>query len=332
MNYTQIKPHSQLNLKFLDIFHNYQNLINDYLQQVSEKFLAKQQKLNLAIKYSLLNNGKRVRAALVYAVADLLGLDLAKMHAAAASVELIHCYSLVHDDLPAMDDDDLRRGQPSCHKVFDEATAILAGDAMQSLAFELISDANFNPFNGQIRSDMVLSLAKAIGCQGMVYGQAVDIASEGTAVDLQQLQEIHTHKTGLLISCCVQLGILAGNNKINNLSANQKLLNPEVLSKKLLSYAKYLGLIFQIKDDILDVEQSSDILGKPAKSDNKADKATFVSILSLAAAKKQLAYNYDLAIESLSFIENLLKNSSKNTSSNIQTLKQFAEFFKERSF
>ncbi len=179
------------------------------MQQIAEHSLYKPERLFIATKYSLLNNGKRLRPALVYAVVNLFNIELTKLNAAAASVELIHCYSLIHDDLPAMDDDDFRRGQPSCHKAFDQATAILVGDGLQSLAFQILSDQEINPFNANIRSNMVLSLSKAAGLLGMVYGQATDMDSSNKIISLKDLETMHAHKTGGLINCCFELAMLA---------------------------------------------------------------------------------------------------------------------------
>ena len=273
-----------------------QNLINDFLQYIAWRYLNTPEKLFIATKYSLLNDGKRLRAALVYAVADLLKIELTKLNAAAASIELIHCYSLIHDDLPAMDDDDIRRGKPSCHKAFDEATAILVGDALQALAFQILSDQKINPFVASIRSNMVLKLAEAVGFSGMVYGQSQDIDSENKIISLKALESIHAYKTGALINCCIELAMLANNDNINYNNQDNK--------NKLLTYGKHLGLIFQIKDDILDVEQSTEILGKPTKSDQKSQKATFVSILGLDGAKSQLEEHYNLAIVALQNLSN----------------------------
>ena len=293
-----------------------QNLINDFLQQIAGNFLNHPSKLFVATKYSLLNNGKRVRSALVYAVADLFDIELTKLNAAAASIELIHCYSLVHDDLPAMDDDDLRRGNPSCHKAFDEATAILVGDALQALAFQILSDQKFNPWEASVRSDMVLQLAKASGFSGMVCGQARDIESENKTISLKDLESIHIYKTGALINSCIELALLAnsGNDGDNQL-----------IKQQLLVYGHHLGLIFQIKDDILDVEQSTETLGKTSKSDQKSQKATFVSLLGLNGAKQQLDEHYNLAILAL-------QNLSGYNNKKIKLLQRFADYFITRNF
>ncbi len=276
------------------------------------------EKLYIATKYSLLNNGKRLRPVLVYAVGNLFNNDLHTLNAVAASVELMHCYSLVHDDLPAMDDDDLRRGKPSCHKAFDEATAILVGDGLQTLAFEILINPKINPFNDAIRCKMLHKLAQAAGLNGMVRGQSLDMNSEHKIISLNNLEEIHRYKTGALINCCLELALLANTDNHDN----------KLLKQELLNYGTHLGLIFQIKDDILDLEQSTDILGKPSKSDQKSQKATFVSILGLAGAKKQLEKHYNLVI---SAVENLSQQAIFSEQK-IALLKQCADYFKYRKF
>lgn len=297
---------------YLDFVNYCQNLSNNFLQGIAIRYLTTPDRLFLATKYSLLSPGKRLRAVLVYAIADLLEIDLITVNAAAAAVELVHCYSLVHDDLPAMDNDDLRRGKPSCHKAFDEATAILVGDGLQALAFKILSDAEWNPFDANIRSNMALKLAESSGFSGMVYGQAKDIESENKIISLKDLEIIHEHKTGSLINCCIELAILAS-NKVDF-----------EIKNKLLIYGKHLGLIFQIKDDILETEQQTEILGKSSRSDQKSNKATFVSILGIAGAKQQLAEHYNLAVMAL---QSLIYDNQK-----IQLLHQFAEYFKNRIF
>ena len=192
---------------------------------------------------------------------------------AACAVELIHAYSLVHDDLPAMDDDDLRRGQPTTHKAFDEATAILAGDGLQSLAFEVLADRRRNPQDPEVRLQMLSALGGAAGPSGMVGGQAIDLGSVGQKLDREALETMHRHKTGALIEASVLLGALAS-GKADDLSL-----------KALLQYARAIGLAFQVQDDILDVESDTATLGKTQGKDEAHDKPTYPALLGLDAAK-----------------------------------------------
>ena len=242
--------------------------------------------ISQACSYVLTNGGKRIRPTLVYAAAQALGH---KGHGAdldhvACALEMIHTYSLVHDDLPAMDDDDLRRGRPSCHKAFNEATAILAGDALQAWAFELLADAP--GFNAAQRVALIKSLAKAAGLQGMVGGQAMDIAATNTDVNLQQLQSMHAFKTGAIIRAALTMGGIAANASAEQLSA-------------LDTYGTHIGLAFQVVDDILDVEGNAETLGKTQGKDSKANKPTYVSLMGLDGAKKESQRLLQAALEAL---------------------------------
>lgn len=260
------------------------------IETVLDKLLPREQtghSLFAAMRYSALNNGKRLRPALVYATGQALQTPIELLHAAAASVELIHCYSLIHDDLPAMDDDDLRRGVPTCHKAYDEATAILAGDALQSLAFQVLSDPELNPVSPQQQIAMVAVLAKAIGAIGMILGQAEDMAAERTSLSLTQLCQLHNHKTGALFCACIELCYIASGK------------TDHMLRENLLTYGKHLGLAFQIQDDILDVTSDNHTLGKPVGSDLEADKSTFPKLLGLSAAKEYAESTLQTAIDAL---------------------------------
>ena len=230
-------------------------------------------RLYQAMRYSVMNGGKRVRPLLVYAACEALEGDIARADGAACAVELIHAYSLVHDDLPAMDDDDLRRGQPTTHKAFDEASAILAGDALQSLAFGVLVDRRRNPQNAETRLQMIELLSQAAGPAGMVGGQAIDLGSVGLQLDQQALEVMHRHKTGALIEASVGLGALASGN------------TDELACKALLHYARAIGLAFQVQDDILDVESDTATLGKTQGKDEAHDKPTYPALLGLDAAK-----------------------------------------------
>lgn len=229
-------------------------------------------RLHQAMRYAALGGGKRIRPLLCYGAGEALGLSPALLDRPAVAVELIHAYSLIHDDLPAMDDDDLRRGRPTCHRAFDEATAILAGDALQSLAFQTLAEATELPPTTRVA--MVEGLALASGSRGMAGGQALDLAAEGQHLDRAMLEHIHIHKTGALIRAAVRMAILADGP-----------LDVE-LAGRLDRYAKCLGLAFQIQDDILDVEGSTATTGKTAGRDQVLDKATYPAIVGLSEAKE----------------------------------------------
>lgn len=228
------------------------------------------------MRYTALAGGKRIRPVLVYATAIALGAKPESVDPIAAAVELIHCYSLVHDDLPAMDDDDLRRGKPSCHKAFDEATAILVGDALQSFAFQLISEFDHPDISATQKLQLISRLTAAIGSQGMAGGQALDMAATKNNVSLAQLEQIHALKTGALINASVLMGATAAN------------CHDKTLLKGLNTYANALGLAFQIQDDILDVTGSDEQLGKPQGSDHLNQKMNFASLLGIEAAQEKV--------------------------------------------
>ncbi|MBB3277506.1 MULTISPECIES: farnesyl diphosphate synthase [unclassified Pseudoxanthomonas] len=229
-------------------------------------------RLHAAMRHAVLGGGKRMRPLLVYATGAVSGAPEAMLDAPAAAVELIHAYSLVHDDLPAMDDDDLRRGRPTVHVAFDEATAILAGDALQTRAFEVLAQA---PADADIRLAWVQALAGASGVAGMCGGQALDIDATGRQQSLEELARMHAWKTGALIRAAVRLGALAGRAA------------PDVV-ERLDGFASSLGLAFQIRDDILDVEGSSEQLGKTAGKDAAQSKSTYPALLGMDGAKARL--------------------------------------------
>lgn len=239
--------------------------------------------LMLAMEYAVLGGGKRLRPQLAYAAAEAAGGDHAAADIAACAVELIHAYSLIHDDLPAMDDDVLRRGKPTCHIVFGEALAILAGDALQALAFELLATSPRLATGHGTRLQMLAELTRASGAQGMVGGQAIDIAATGTQLDEHALGRMHALKTGALITASVMLGALSTN-----------LATPERL-EKLQAFARLTGLAFQIRDDILDVETDSTVSGKQQGKDAQRNKPTYTSLLGLAGARTRLQEAFDAA-------------------------------------
>ena len=231
------------------------------------------QRLHSAMQHAVLLGGKRMRPLLVYATGKLFGASETALDAPAVAVELIHAYSLVHDDLPSMDDDALRRGQPTVHVAFDEATAVLAGDALQSLAFEVVTKA---PVADAVRVEMLRTLASASGVAGMCGGQALDIDATGATLTLDQLERLHALKTGALIRAAVRMGALCGGASEDEL-------------RRLDRYASALGLAFQVRDDILDIEGDSATLGKTAGKDVAQDKATFPSLIGLDASRERLA-------------------------------------------
>ncbi len=242
--------------------------------------------LQAAMRYSVFIGGKRVRPLLVFAAAEAVGCDDALVEAAAAAVECVHAYSLIHDDLPAMDDDALRRGQPTCHIRFDEATAILAGDALQALAFDgLLAAGRARP---EQALTMGLELARASGARGMVAGQQLDLEAEAgrQPATLACLERIHAHKTGALIRAAVRLGGLAGQANTDQMAA-------------LDLYANALGLAFQVQDDILDVTSATDVLGKTQGADIARGKMTYVSLLGLSEAKARAQQLIDEALLAL---------------------------------
>ena len=228
-----------------------------------------------AMQYGALLGGKRLRPFLVYATGDMFGVSRATLDAPAAAVECIHAYSLMHDDLPAMDDDDLRRGQPTCHIKFGEANAILAGDALQTLAFSILSDAPMPEVPDRDRLAMISELAQASGIAGMCGGQALDLEAEGHQVDLPSLERIHRHKTCALIRAAVRMGALSAGE------AGRRAL------PALDRYAENIGLAFQVQDDILDVVGDTATLGKRQGADQQLGKSTYPALLGLEQARKK---------------------------------------------
>jgi farnesyl diphosphate synthase len=243
--------------------------------------------LHQAMRYAVLGGGKRIRPVLVYATGAAVDATLDALDAPACAVEFIHAYSLIHDDLPAMDNDDLRHGQPTCHKAFGEALAILAGDALQALAFQVLSQDSAMVADPTIRVKMLGLLAQAAGSRGMVGGQAIDLAAVGRELSLAELENMHIHKTGALIRSSVLLGALS-----------QPAIEPTVLDR-LDHYAKCIGLAFQIRDDILDVVGDTATLGKPQGSDRVLDKPTYPALLGLEGAREHARALYEEALTSL---------------------------------
>jgi len=265
-----------------------QDRVNAALERLFVAPSAELARLYEAMRYSVMNGGKRVRPLLAYAACEALGAAAEQANGAACAVELIPAYSLVHDDLPAMDDDDLRRGQPTTHKAFDEACAILAGDGLQSLAFSALLDPQLNTLDAETRLRMVAALALAAGPAGMVGGQAIDLGSVGIKLDQTALEFMHRHKTGALIEASVQLGALAsGHASADDLQA-------------LNIYARAVGLAFQVQDDILDVESDTATLGKRQGADIARDKPTYPALMGLDGAK---AYALELRDQALNALQ-----------------------------
>ena len=242
------------------------------------------QRLHEAMRYSVLGGGKRIRPMLAYAANVAFGAPVSNADAAAASVEIIHAYSLIHDDLPAMDDDELRRGKPTCHVAFDEATAILAGDALQALAFEVLAGATAADTT---RVEMLRRLAAACGAEGMAGGQALDLAAVGQQLSLDELERMHAHKTGALIRASVVLGALSSDR------ARTQVLAP------LDRYCHAVGLAFQIRDDILDIEGETEVIGKHRGADAARDKPTYPAILGMDAARRHAEDQREAALSAL---------------------------------
>jgi len=246
--------------------------------------------LHEAMRYSVLGGGKRVRPLLVYLAGEAVGAELEALDAPAVAVELIHAYSLVHDDLPSMDNDDLRRGRPTCHRVFGEAMAILAGDALQAHALHVITQASAGGLTPAQRLAMVDTLAGASGSLGMAGGQALDLAAVGRRLTLEELESMHLQKTGALIRASVRLGALA--------SASVT----EVTLARLDDYARCVGLAFQVQDDILDIEGATETIGKPQGSDAARNKPTYPNLLGLEGAKAVAERLYKDAIAAIEIL------------------------------
>ena len=266
------------------------------------------QRLHAAMRYSVLDGGKRVRPLLAFAAGELAGAELSRVDFAAAAVEMIHAYSLVHDDMPCMDNDVLRRGKPTCHIEYDEATALLVGDSLQSLAFQLLAEHTLSDSPAS-QLQMVKLLAIASGSRGMAGGQAFDLDSVGKQLNLPELEFMHIHKTGALIRASILLGAHCGNAL------------DEAQIGKLDHFGKCTGLAFQVVDDVLDAEADTATLGKTAGKDADNDKPTYVTLLGVSQAKKMAADLHADAMESLS-----------EFGSNAQRLRELADFIVIRKY
>ncbi len=286
---------------------SFQQRNNQQLNLWLEQLAYQEQPLVQAMKYGLLLGGKRVRPFLVYITGQMLGCEPEDLDTPAAAIECIHAYSLIHDDLPAMDDDELRRGQPTCHIKFDEATAILTGDSLQTLAFTIIAEGALHPDAEYQRINMIKTLAQASGANGMCIGQALDLGAENRRISLEEMEEIHSKKTGALINCAVKLGALAAGEK------------GIAVLPHLERYSKAIGLAFQVQDDILDIISDTETLGKPQGSDQELNKSTYPSLLGLEGAVEKA---HSLLQEALQALEAIPYNT--------QLLEEFARYVIER--
>lgn len=268
-------------------------------------------RLHQAMRYACLGGGKRLRAMLAYAAGEYCGSPLQRVDAVAVALECMHAYSLIHDDLPCMDDDDLRRGKPSCHRQFDEATALLAGDALQTLAFSVLSRADLHS-DAQQQLAMLALLAQASGSLGMAGGQAIDLAHVGKQMDLAQLEQMHQLKTGALIQAATLLGAYAADQTLaHKLSALQQ-------------YAQAIGLAFQVMDDVLDAQADTQTLGKTAGKDALHNKPTYVALLGLTEAQRLAEQLVQQAVQALS--------DAKHADAAAIRLIQIAQFIAQRAY
>lgn len=277
-------------MDFIHLLSLYPERANAALSRLLAPLPFQSSPLVNAMRYVALLGGKRLRPFLVYATGEMFNADPASLDAPAAAVECIHAYSLIHDDLPAMDDDALRRGQPTCHIKYGEDTAILAGDALQTLAFSILADEPMPGVSDASRIAMIAELARASGVAGMCGGQALDLAAEGQRVGLEQLEQIHRHKTGALIRAAVRLGALAAGERGRD------------ALPALDIYADAIGLAFQVQDDILDVVGDSAITGKKQGADQDLDKSTYPSLLGLDNARAKARELHQQALSALDIL------------------------------
>jgi farnesyl diphosphate synthase len=284
-----------------------QTRINNYLSIKLASLTLNDEKLLAAMRYGLLIGGKRMRPYLAYITGATLDAKQDDIDGVAAAIECIHAYSLLHDDLPAMDDDDLRRGQPTCHKAFDEATAILAGDSLQTLAFDIIANHEFSEAVDSKRINLLRHLINAAGYQGMCGGQALDLAATDKTISLAALEDLHSLKTGALLEAAVKMAAECS-NKATPYDKEQ-----------LALYAKLVGLAYQVRDDIIDITSTEEELGKPTGSDLAANKSTYPALLGLQGAQEKAENLYQQALQALATLPY-----------NTQSLSDFATFIVSR--
>ena len=280
------------NPTFKAILNKYSQRVNQHLDAWLPRPSGPEARLQQAMRYSVVGGGgKRIRPVLVYAAGHALNVNPDQLDACACAVEIIHAYSLIHDDLPAMDDDDLRRSRPTCHKAFDEATAILAGDALQAFAFEVLASDRQLQTSPENRIKMITLLAQASGSRGMAGGQAIDLGAVGKSLILDELENMHLLKTGALINASVRLGAMCSPNI------------PQKKLEALDTYAHCVGLAFQIQDDILDITADTQTLGKPQGSDEQQNKPTYPALLGLNGALKRALELHERAINALEIFD-----------------------------
>lgn len=274
------------NYDFEQDLKDIQARINQFLETQLNQVDTQPAPLADAMKYALLLGGKRIRPFLVYATGRMLGASMNQLDYVAAAIEAVHAYSLIHDDLPAMDNDSLRRGEPTCHIAFDEATAILAGDALQAFAFETLTNATALSAEQKVR--LVHALSHAAGAQGMCLGQSLDLISEHKSVSLTELERIHNSKTAVLLSAALIMGFICSPRY-----------SDKQLEQQLARYGAAIGLAFQVQDDILDIEGESSVLGKTVGADLASDKSTYPKLLGLDGAKQKAQDLYQIALSEL---------------------------------
>jgi len=288
-----------------DIF---QQRINLFLEKKLSQLVINDNKLHQAMSYGLLIGGKRIRPYLVYITGEALGVSLKDLDGISGALECIHAYSLLHDDLPAMDDDDLRRGKPTCHKAFDEATAILAGDSLQTLAFDILANHNFSEIVKPKQVKLIQQLISASGYQGMCGGQALDLAATDKEINLEQLETLHSLKTGALL----EASVLMAAECADHISKQDK--------QTLKEYAQLVGLAYQVQDDIIDITSTQEQLGKPSGSDLASNKSTYPALLGLQGAQQKAENLFQQALQALARLPY-----------NTQSLADFATFIIKRS-
>ncbi|MFQ3209598.1 MAG: farnesyl diphosphate synthase [Colwellia sp.] len=297
----------------LTSYEQYQQRINTFLASKLEALTINDPKLLEAMRYGLLIGGKRMRPYLAYVTGEAVSADLNDIDAVAGALECIHAYSLLHDDLPAMDDDDLRRGQPTCHKAYDEATAILAGDALQTLAFDILANhlfsTNESASTPPIQVSLIQQLVNASGYQGMCGGQALDLAATDKDIPLCELEVLHSLKTGALLKASVLMPAMCS-----------KQVTKEHMNI-LAEYAQFIGLAYQVQDDIIDLTSTEEELGKPVGSDLAANKSTYPALLGLQGAQDKAENLLQQALQALTRLPY-----------NTQSLADFATFIVKRSY
>ncbi|WWO98935.1 MAG: (2E,6E)-farnesyl diphosphate synthase [Candidatus Dasytiphilus stammeri] len=290
-------------MNFKNLLEDYQKRINFVLKNFMQNLPFQDSQLVNAMKYGILSNGKRLRPFLVYAIGEMFNSNNSSLDVPAAAVECIHAYSLIHDDLPVMDNGLFRRGKPTCHIKFGQPIAILAGDALQTLAFSILTETPMPEVEMNNRLEMIKELAQASGVAGMCSGQAFDLIESGESINAEKLKVIHYHKTGALIKASVKLGALTCSYFINNKTR-------KIVFSALDNYAQAIGLAFQVQDDILDVIGQPKVIGKIPGSDKDLRKNTFPSVLGLENARTEACNLYNQAMEALKAINNYSFNTS----------------------